>query len=153
MQPTPDNPMALIKCRECDNPVSTEASACPHCGAPQRQVPPPLPQDLQQPPPLPTQWEICEIELLIVKNSGLFTPGEARWGAKATGPKGTYTAARSPVFTALIKHGNIRASDIDSSDAENAVDTLTSELLAEGWEFLGLQGQEFWQKQFRRASK
>ena len=36
--------MALIKCRECNESVSTEAVACPHCGAPQQQpVPPPLP--------------------------------------------------------------------------------------------------------------
>jgi hypothetical protein len=27
--------MALISCRECGKPVSTEASACPHCGTPQ----------------------------------------------------------------------------------------------------------------------
>ena len=26
--------MALVKCRECGKDVSTEASACPHCGAP-----------------------------------------------------------------------------------------------------------------------
>lgn len=26
--------MALTKCRECENEVSTEAIACPHCGAP-----------------------------------------------------------------------------------------------------------------------
>lgn len=25
--------MALIKCRECGSPVSTEAKACPYCGA------------------------------------------------------------------------------------------------------------------------
>jgi hypothetical protein len=36
--------MALISCRECGQSVSTEAVACPHCGAPQqRPVPPPLP--------------------------------------------------------------------------------------------------------------
>ena len=36
--------MALISCRECGKPVSTEAAACPHCGAPsQRPVPPLLP--------------------------------------------------------------------------------------------------------------
>ncbi|HZI32327.1 MAG TPA: DUF6232 family protein [Candidatus Binatia bacterium] len=36
--------MALIQCRECGQSVSTEATACPHCGAPQqRSVPPPLP--------------------------------------------------------------------------------------------------------------
>lgn len=40
--------MALIQCRECNEPVSTEAVACPHCGAPQKPpVPPPLPS---QPP-------------------------------------------------------------------------------------------------------
>ena len=36
--------MAIISCRECGESVSTEAAACPHCGAPpQRVVPPPLP--------------------------------------------------------------------------------------------------------------
>jgi Family of unknown function (DUF6232) len=36
--------MALIPCKECNETVSTEAIACPHCGAPQQQpVPPPLP--------------------------------------------------------------------------------------------------------------
>ena len=36
--------MALIKCKECNESVSTEAAACPHCGAPQqRPVPPMLP--------------------------------------------------------------------------------------------------------------
>lgn len=35
--------MALIKCKECGNSVSTEAIACPHCGAPQKQPTPPLP--------------------------------------------------------------------------------------------------------------
>jgi hypothetical protein len=38
--------MALIPCKECNETVSTEAAACPHCGAPQR---PPAP------PVLPTQ--------------------------------------------------------------------------------------------------
>ena len=33
--------MALTKCRECDESVSTEAAACPHCGAPQRPSPQP----------------------------------------------------------------------------------------------------------------
>ena len=47
--------MALIKCRECGNQVSTEASACPHCGAPQRAVPPQLPhgETVQEAPTLP----------------------------------------------------------------------------------------------------
>lgn len=39
--------MALIQCKECNEPVSTEANICPHCGALQKSVPPPLPT---QPP-------------------------------------------------------------------------------------------------------
>ena len=35
--------MALTSCRECNQSVSTEAAACPHCGAPRQQpMPPPL---------------------------------------------------------------------------------------------------------------
>jgi hypothetical protein len=33
--------MALISCRECGNQVSTEATACPRCGAPQQRSAPP----------------------------------------------------------------------------------------------------------------
>ncbi len=41
--------MALIQCRECGKSVSTEAAACPYCGAPQqRPVPPPLPVPMQE---------------------------------------------------------------------------------------------------------
>jgi hypothetical protein len=41
--------MALISCRECNQSLSTEAVACPHCGAPQqRPVPPPLPPPAEQ---------------------------------------------------------------------------------------------------------
>jgi hypothetical protein len=52
--------MALIKCRECNESVSTEAVACPHCGAPQqRPAPPPLPM----PPLLPVQPQEYRIYL------------------------------------------------------------------------------------------
>lgn len=41
--------MALIQCRECGQSVSTEATTCPHCGAPQQPtVPPPLPVQPQE---------------------------------------------------------------------------------------------------------
>lgn len=38
--------MALIKCHECGRDISTEAAACPGCGAPVRKAPAP-----QAPPP------------------------------------------------------------------------------------------------------
>ena len=43
--------MALIQCRECGKTISTEAAACPQCGAPQQQTPPILP--VPAPPPIP----------------------------------------------------------------------------------------------------
>lgn len=33
--------MALVKCQECSREVSDQAQACPGCGAPLRQSPPP----------------------------------------------------------------------------------------------------------------
>jgi len=32
--------MALVKCKECGNTVSTKAQACPHCGAVRKRKPP-----------------------------------------------------------------------------------------------------------------
>jgi len=46
--------MALTKCKECGNQVSTAALTCPRCGAPQKETPPPLPSTIaaHQPPPI-----------------------------------------------------------------------------------------------------
>ncbi len=40
--------MALIQCRECKQEIADQASACPHCGAPNQPVASPPP-----PPPAP----------------------------------------------------------------------------------------------------
>jgi hypothetical protein len=59
--------MALISCRECGEPVSTEAAACPHCGAPpQRRVPPPLPVKT---PPVQQKEEIIYSDNMIAVTS------------------------------------------------------------------------------------
>lgn len=42
--------MALIKCRECGKEISTEATACPGCGAPV--IPPPRPAPAKKSPPV-----------------------------------------------------------------------------------------------------
>jgi hypothetical protein len=44
--------MALVKCRECGHQISTEALACPSCGAPQNRIPPLIPPRLAAPPPI-----------------------------------------------------------------------------------------------------
>jgi hypothetical protein len=72
--------MALIKCRECGNQVSTEAATCPHCGAPQRVVPPQLPPTIvvQHQPPPPQKKGIgffsgCLIVLLALVTIGIIS--------------------------------------------------------------------------------
>jgi hypothetical protein len=40
--------MALMQCHECEGKVSSEASTCPHCGAPVKKPPP---KWLTEPPP------------------------------------------------------------------------------------------------------
>ena len=52
--------MALIQCKECGQSVSTEAAACPHCGAPQQQsAPPPLPVQPMEETILSRQRRYC----------------------------------------------------------------------------------------------
>ena len=41
--------MALVKCDECGNSVSTQAATCPHCGAPQQPDLPVLVADVPSP--------------------------------------------------------------------------------------------------------
>ena len=45
--------MALTRCRECGKKISTEAAACPHCGAP-----PPLKGDSQPKSPRTGRWRV-----------------------------------------------------------------------------------------------
>jgi hypothetical protein len=61
--------MALISCKECENPVSTEAVACPHCGAPQqRPAPPVLPAQ-------PKETTIYSDEVVVVTSSRVIIGG------------------------------------------------------------------------------
>lgn len=61
--------MALISCKDCDNPVSTEAAACPHCGAPQQRSAPPLL------PVQPKEATIYSDNVVAVTNSRVIISG------------------------------------------------------------------------------
>ncbi len=62
--------MALIQCKECDEPVSTQASTCPHCGAPQTSLPLPA-----QPPIIEPQRNVKEEQIYA---DGIVTVTTAR---------------------------------------------------------------------------
>ncbi len=66
--------MALITCKECGKSVSTEAVACPHCGAPlQRPVPPLLPA--QSPPAQPKEETIYTDNVVTVTGTRIIIWG------------------------------------------------------------------------------
>lgn len=62
--------VALIQCRECGKDVSTEASACPHCGSPQESMPPSIPQSTVPSAPAspfgPPKCPICQRSRLVL---------------------------------------------------------------------------------------
>jgi hypothetical protein len=77
--------MALIKCRECNESVSTEAVACPHSGAPQqRPAPPPLPVQSQE-------YRIYLDDVVAVTTSRVVIGGTTYALGNITSVKMTYT--------------------------------------------------------------
>jgi hypothetical protein len=58
--------MALVKCWECGKQISTEASVCPGCGAPQRRIPPLIPSRVTTPPKKKKRFFLgCLLALII----------------------------------------------------------------------------------------
>jgi hypothetical protein len=86
--------MALISCKECNGSVSTEAVACPHCGAPQqRPVPPPLPVQ-------PKEEKIYSDNAVAVTTTRVIVGGTTYALRNITSVSMTYTPPR--IFGALL---------------------------------------------------
>jgi hypothetical protein len=86
--------MALISCKECNGSVSTEAAACPHCGAPQqRPVPPPLPVQ-------PKEEKIYFDNAVVVTTTRVIVGGTTYALRNITSVRMTYTPPR--VLGALL---------------------------------------------------
>ncbi|HEY5233035.1 MAG TPA: DUF6232 family protein [Verrucomicrobiae bacterium] len=80
--------MALVKCKECNGSVSTEAAACPHYGAPQQQlVPPPLPVQ-------PKEETIYSDNAVAVTNTRVIIWGTTYALRNITSVRMTYTPPR-----------------------------------------------------------
>jgi Family of unknown function (DUF6232) len=90
--------MALIPCKECNETVSTEAIACPHCGAPQQ---PPVP------PPLPVQPEeetIYSDNAVVVTNMRVIIGGATYALRNITSVKMLFTPPRlvKPILLLIV---------------------------------------------------
>jgi hypothetical protein len=90
--------MALINCKECGKTVSTQAAACPNCGAPQQ---PPTP------PPLPIQTneeEIYSDNAVIVTNMRVIIGGATYALRNITSVKMLFTPPRlvKPILLLIV---------------------------------------------------
>ena len=90
--------MALIKCKECDEAVSTAATACPHCGAPQQQPVPPLL------PVQPTEETIYSDNAVVVTNMRVIIGGATYALRNVTSVKMLFTPPRlvKPILLLVV---------------------------------------------------
>ena len=115
--------MAIIRCRECGDKVSTDAAACPHCGAPQRTVPPTIPRA-----PMPTArpnvkrglgpfgivvlvLSLTLFAMFVVATfvAGYFRPGQTVGSPSATPvPRRTTTDASQRPWKVMARQGIMR---------------------------------------------
>ena len=103
--------MALIQCRECGQSVSTEAVACPHCGAPQqRPVPPLLPVQ-------PQEQKIYSDNVVAVTTTRVIIGGATYALRNITSVKMTYTCLLYTSNVAL----NLRNCCVKSSTQLNTI--------------------------------
>jgi Family of unknown function (DUF6232) len=90
--------MALIPCKECNEIVSTEAIACPHCGAPQQPpVPPPLPIQ-------PKEETIYSDNVVVVTNMRVIIGGATYALRNITSVKMLFTPPRlvKPILLLIV---------------------------------------------------
>jgi hypothetical protein len=90
--------MALISCEECNKPVSKEAVACPHCGAPRRPAVPPSP--LVQ----PMEETIYSDNAIIVTNMRVIIGGATYALRNVTSVKMLFTPPRfvKPILLLIV---------------------------------------------------
>jgi hypothetical protein len=137
-----------MDCKNCGTQLPDGANFCYKCGKPQS-------DNLQVDEP---KWEICEIYHSVEKKGTIFSRPELIFWAKASGPNGNYNAGKSVRFLGdrvydRPLHGiDVTPSrwDDEMAYAKNALYNLETNLLKDGWEFLGSFGEFYWKKRYRR---
>src|SRR4051794_2540924 len=88
-------------CSNCGATLDANARFCRQCGDPQQQADAPAATRLLGSSPLAAATnegggELCASEHEILEPGGLLTKTQARYWARATGPRGTYSAGKTP---------------------------------------------------------
>jgi hypothetical protein len=130
----------VMVCRDCGAEIPEDSSFCPRCGKATQEGPQPFVQD--------AVWEYCQIEK---QGFSRFERGgitQRTWfSAEAIGPRGTHSAGESRgLYYARLQQVINRV----RGDEEEVLQGLVDKLLAEGWEKLPEQGEEWYQLRFRR---
>ncbi len=108
--------MALLKCPDCNNPVSDLAPACPKCGRPMKAAPPPpvtpAPPPPVTPPPTPAtetmkhdrtgQWIGCGL-LIVIALVAVLLVGRNGGGSGARPTEATRYKIKTPQGQADMK--------------------------------------------------
>ncbi len=133
-------------CPNCGKEIQDDFNFCPHCGLAQKEniTPRSTPK---------VEWEVCEIEEEIIKESGLFSNPQTRLIAKAVGPKGIYIADFSETvrFSLLLCGPD---NDLLGKTSKNPsipiLNSLVSKLTTDGWQPIEAHGKEWFSYKFRR---
>lgn len=132
-----------IYCPQCGKELPEDAIFCMKCGKP-------LTAASQAVAPPATQWEYCDIEEFLVKDSTLFSNSIYALRAAAVSPaRGHYEAKQSDSYN--IESGSSKKAWVrDDLRRQDALDKLIKALATEGWELLPNKGKNWWSHKFRR---
>ena len=130
-------------CIKCGNQISDDAKFCGICGAAQ-------PSNVtnsgsNKPQPSQPVYEYCEI--VFEKKMGLLFMQGRLW-AKATGPKGVYTAAAEEKW-----HNGLPQDPGARKGYQEACDRMLMQLQNDGWEIIPNPRSVYYNYQFRRLIK
>jgi hypothetical protein len=127
-------------CPKCGKELPDDANFCMKCGRA-------LHSDVKSVQEA-DRWETCEIKWRSIKAHGLFGGGaKVVFFGEAIGPKGQYNAGESPVFPGWGGY----YSNLDSEDANGALNALVKKLSQDGWEYVGIYDNDVsYARKFRR---
>src|SRR5258706_874776 len=135
-----------IFCSQLGKELPDDAEFCVKCGKPVGSAA----KQAVEPQP---KWEYCEVCCKREDGGFLGFVFKAYFWAKAVGPQGTYSAARSTLTFGYEPIGS-GPDDAETPGSERkarpALDELVTKLYNDGWETIGKAGHQWYKYKFRR---